>query len=351
MMFRCWFLSLVAMFTLAGSVTARAAECGSLTGTVIGDATIVRSTRIGSGEVDGLARLPAFCRVVAVSRPTPTSEIVIEVWLPDAWNGRYQQVGNGGWAGVIPLTALAAALRHGFMAAGTDDGHRGSPNEASWADGHPERLVDFGYRALHETNMLARRISERFYGRPPARAYFSGCSDGGREALMTAQRYPGDFDGWLVGAPANDWSLLSATILRAYQISAAARLGREQLRTLAAGALATCGARDGVISDPSKCAFDATMLVCHPGATTGCLTRSQADAANAIHFGARERPGSPDFPGLYGTMGTEDRPGQWQAWFGSADAIGPQIVGGYFITSFTPIRRSTFSGSTRRARR
>ena len=123
----------------------------------------------------------------------------------EGWNGKYRQAGNGGWAGSIAVQPLAHAVRLGYATAATDDGHEGGAS-AAWAIGHPEKLIDFGYRAVHETSVQAKAIVRAFYGTDPARTYFVGCSDGGREALMEAQRYPEDFDGIIAGAPANYWS-------------------------------------------------------------------------------------------------------------------------------------------------
>ena len=153
--------------------------------------------------------VPARCIVKAVARPTTDSEIKLEVWLPAAaWNGKYLQSGNGGWAGAVPVASLANMIQRGYAVAGTNGGHdAGNANgPAGWAIGHPEKLIDFGHRALHETGSHAKAIIRAFYGKEAARSYFVGCSDGGREALMEAQRYPEDFDGIIAGAPANDWS-------------------------------------------------------------------------------------------------------------------------------------------------
>src|SRR6476469_4176763 len=141
-------------------------------------------------------QLPARCVVRAIARPTTDSEIKVEIWLPlSGWNGRYMQVGNGGWAGAIPVSSLANAIQRGYAAAGTNDGHDAvhPDGPAGWAIGHPEKLIDFGHRALHETAMQAKAVVSAFYAKEASRNYFFGCSDGGREALMEAQRYPEDF--------------------------------------------------------------------------------------------------------------------------------------------------------------
>lgn len=323
-------LALVATSARAATPTTDT-QCASLARSSIGDATITAATRIDGGKLGDQTALPFFCRVEAIARPIAGSEIGVEVWLPYEWNGRYQQVGNGGFAGSIPIGSLASALRHGYLTAGTDDGHRGDSSDASWAHGHPERLIDYGTRAVRETRGLALAVARRLYGRPPAHSYFSGCSDGGREALITAQRFPQDFDGWLVGAPANDWNRLSTAQLSYSQQFARGGLGPAQLALLAEGALKACGDRAGVIADPSRCGFTPAALACKPGAASACLTPSQVAAAAAIYYGGpRERKSTAPLPGLYGTMGTEELPYQWLGWFGSDGAFGSRISASNF---------------------
>jgi len=147
--------------------------------------------------------LPAFCRVQAVARPSSDSEINIEVWLPLAgWNGRYLGAGNGSYGGSINYYRLGEALNSGYAASSTDTGHSGAPSESAWANDHPEKQKDFDYRAVHETAIASKSLIEAFYGSPPARSYFASCSNGGRQGLMEAERYPADYDGILAGAPA-----------------------------------------------------------------------------------------------------------------------------------------------------
>jgi feruloyl esterase len=178
--------------------------------TAIQSALLVPAGEFSLGAGRGSIPVPERCVVKAVGRPSSDSEIRIEVWLPaSGWNSRYQQAGNGGWAGGIPSGALAQAVRRGYAAAGTDDGHKSDGTiSAAWAIGHPEKLIDFGYRALGETAATAKAVIRAFYGKDPAYSYFVGCSDGGREALMVAQRFPEEFNGVISGAPANDWSHL-----------------------------------------------------------------------------------------------------------------------------------------------
>jgi len=189
--------TLVLACSLAFAATLSAQQpCESLMKLALPHATVT-----SAAVVAATAEIPSHCDVKASARPTSDSEINFEVWLPSSdWNGKYQQVGNGGWAGNIPLVSFAEPLKRGFAVAGTDDGHT-APG-AIWAIGHPEKLVDFGYRAVHETAIQSRAIVQAFYGRAPTRRYFVGCSDGGREALMEAQRFADDFDGIVAGAPA-----------------------------------------------------------------------------------------------------------------------------------------------------
>jgi feruloyl esterase len=146
--------------------------------------------------------LPPFCRVAAKLKPTPDSEIGIEVWLPvSEWNGKFLAVGSGGWGGTIDYAALAKALHRGYATSATDDGHTGS--SARFIMGHPEKFVDFAYRAEHLMTLQAKSLIKAFYGRDARYSYWDGCSGGGREGLLQAARYPDEFDGIIAGDPAN----------------------------------------------------------------------------------------------------------------------------------------------------
>src|SRR5579864_486042 len=138
--------------------------------------------------------LPAFCRIAVDSTPSTDSDIKIEVWLPvSGWNGKFQGQGNGGFAGLIDYRGMGIAITQGYATASTDTGHAGTG--AAWALNHPEKIIDFGYRAIHLMTQIARTLTTSFYGSNPQHSYFSSCSDGGREALMEAQRYPEDYNG------------------------------------------------------------------------------------------------------------------------------------------------------------
>jgi feruloyl esterase len=156
----------------------------------------------------------AFCRVAAVLKPSADSDIQVEIWLPAArWNGKFQGIGNGGFAGSIDFNALNGAVARGYAAAATDTGHHASGTDASWALNHPEKIADFGYRAIHATADVAKGVIFAFYGTTPKRSYFNSCSNGGRQALMEAERYPADYDGIVAGAPADYWTHLLTTAI------------------------------------------------------------------------------------------------------------------------------------------
>lgn len=263
---------------------------------------------------------PAHCDVQAITRPSKDSEIRMEIWLPvSGWNGKYLQVGSGGWAGSIDRTALADPLRRGYAVAATDDGHQsgGPVPGAPWAVGHPEKLIDFGYRAVHETSVQARAVLRAYFGRPTDRNYFSGCSDGGREALMEAQRYPEDFDGIIAGAPANNWSHLFTAFVWNEQALAETPIPAAKLPAIQNAVVAQCdlldGVKDGLIEDPRACRFDPASLLCKAGDAPNCLTEGQVATLRKIYSGPKNpRTNKQIFPGW--PMGTEAVAGGWSPW-------------------------------------
>ena len=164
-----------------------------------------------AGDPNFYKGLPSFCRVTATSKPTADSDIKIEVWLPTTgWNGKFRGQGNGGFAGEIDYHLLGLAVLQGYASAATDTGHAAEGGDATWALGHPEKIVDFAYRAIHEMTTVGKATVKAFYGDAAQHSYFANCSNGGRQALMEAQRYPEDYDGILAGAPANYWTHLLA---------------------------------------------------------------------------------------------------------------------------------------------
>ncbi|MVM31457.1 tannase/feruloyl esterase family alpha/beta hydrolase [Spirosoma sp. HMF4905] len=242
-----------------------------------------------------IADLPAFCRVAATLKPTPESMIRIEVWLPQTnWNGRFLGTGTGGGAGSISYSALANGLKRGFATTNTDMGTSPNANEAV---GHPERWADFGHRATHEMTVTAKAITQAYYKKTVHHAYFAGCSTGGQQALMEAQRYPDDYNGILVGAPANNRTHLHTGFVWNYkvtnQIPGSAFLPKEKIALITNAVIKACGGKDGgapgdnFLTDPSACTFDPeTLPKCSDGTDDGtCLTNAQLTALKKIYAG------------------------------------------------------------------
>jgi feruloyl esterase len=280
--------------------------------------------------------VPAFCRVAAEVSPTADSAIKLEVWMPaSGWNGKYQGQGNGGFAGMIGYPALGAAIKRGYATAGTDTGHTGG--DAAWALGHPEKVIDFGYRGINEMTLKAKAIIKAFYGDPPQHSYFASCSDGGREALMEAQRFPEDYDGILAGAPANFWTHLLVEAMwvnQATTLDQASYIPAGKLPAIGAAVLAACDAQDGVadgiLNDPRQCHFDPATLLCKGADSTGCLTAPQVAALEKIYAGPHDSAGHQLFPGYM--PGAEEGPGGWAAWITGA-APGRSLLS-FFGTQF-----------------
>lgn len=252
----------------------------------------------GPGLEAQTVNLPEHCRVTGSIQPTSDSDIRFEVWLPvSGWDHRYQQVGNGGLAGSISYPDMVQALLRGSATASTDDGHASSNQfDGRWAIGHPEKLIDYGYRAVHLTALAGEAIVAAYYGQMPRHTYFTGCSDGGRESLMEAQRYPQDFDGYLVGAPGIDIPNNEVEHVHVWQVLHALGPTRQltisQLRALSASVLERCdaldGLRDGIVGDPRKCPFKAAEAVCRGANDGSCLSDAQAQAVQSIYDGVRD---------------------------------------------------------------
>lgn len=268
---------------------------------------------------------PAFCRVAGVIAPA----IRFEVWLPESgWNGKFQGIGNGGMAGSLRYDRMAAALGRGYAAAATDTGHvsRGGAFDATWALGRPDLIEDFGHRALHLTTVNAKAITAARYGRPPAYSYYVGCSKGGQQGLMEAQRYPEDYDGLIAGNPAHDWTSFYAGAHLWYSLATLADpesfIPAEKLPLLGNAVNAACdaldGIADGVLDDPRACSFDPGELTCAAGQDpAACLTPKQVEAVRAIWAGSSNAAGERVYPGL--VPGGEAAPGGWDRWIsGSA---------------------------------
>jgi feruloyl esterase len=249
---------------------------------------------------------PAFCRVTLKLTPSSDSDIAAEVWLPQSgWNHKLQASGNGGLGGAIPYPAMAASLKAGYAAVGTDTGHVGG--NADFVAGHPEKLVDFAYRAVHEMTVAAKAIVTAHYNAQPTRAYFNSCSTGGRQALIEAQRYPDDFDGIVAGDPSWDQMRLYAARVwwNTYvNRTAAAVIPASKYPMIHTAVLDKCdrldGVQDGVVEDPTKCSFDFATLTCSGEDRADCLTKDQVETANAMTRPIRDpKSGAVLHPGRY----------------------------------------------------
>jgi hypothetical protein len=324
-----------------GDDTAQALECGALVGlTFEGNTTVTAATMVTSGTLTTpsnqiVTNLPAFCRVQGLSKPSADSSIYYEVWLPRDWNGRFLSSGEGGYAGSLNYTravgldgGLDEIVRRGYATASTDTGH--SASDPNWAIGHPERATDYLYRAKHLVTVAAKGLTRAHYGRPPSYSYFNSCSNGGRQALMEAQRYPDDYDGYVVGAPWNFQSHSNAGFVWNAQALTAPGAGipAAKLPAINAAALAACDAKDGlvdgVIADPPRCNFNPDVLACTGAETNSCLTQPQLGALRKIYAGpSNPRTGAKIFPGF--TVGSENA---WTNIVGNTTANG--LERGYF---------------------
>lgn len=313
---------------------ARKAACEELARVELPGAVITGAKAIDAGGFIGPSQvfsgrdlsayyktLPAFCRVTAEAKPTADSDIKMEIWMPlAAWNGKLQGLGNGGFAGLIDYAELGAPMAKGFATVATDAGHTGSPIDATWALGHPEKVIDFGHRGIHEMTRVARLAIEKFYGSGPKKAYFMGCSDGGREALMEAQRYPADYDGIIAGAPANYWTGLLSTAVsdtQALTLNPASFIPQSKIPAIASAVVSACdatdGVRDGILNDPRQCHFDPALIACKEQADSDkCLTGAQVIALKKIYAGLQDGQGHKIFPGYL--PGAEEGQGGWGLW-------------------------------------
>ena len=298
---------------VATPTAAAGTSCLNLAALTIPNVTIKSATAIPAGPfaaggaqpaADGTPQrggmtVPAFCRVEATARPTSDSEIKFEVWIPpaDAWNGKFQGVGNGGYQGSISYAAMAIALRRGYATASTDTGHTG--DDMKFGQGHPEKLIDYGYRAVHVMTESSKLIIRNSAGRFAEKSYFVGCSAGGQQALSEAQRYPEDYDGIVAGDPAANrirqtFGFLSSWIAT-HTADGKPILTQPKLALLTKSVVDACdaldGLKDGIVDDPRRCHFDPAKLLCKAASTgaddPACLTQPQVDAAKKMYEGTK----------------------------------------------------------------
>ena len=317
---------------LASASWAQNPSCDALTKLALPQAAIASAEESGPGsftlppdpeskQLESKAVVPRFCRVQAVAHPSPDSEIHFEVWLPPAetWNGKFLGVGNGGYTGRISYGSLENGIALGYATASSDTGHTGS--DLRFGAGHPEKIIDWSYRATHVTAEHAKLILRAYYGKPQQHAYFNGCSTGGEQALQEAQRFPQDYDGILAGDPGNDRIELNAAFLWSHLATHSqgkAILDDAALELLHHAALEACAAagdlKERVIFDPLHCHFDPSSLLCAPGRHEGCLSAAQIEAARKVYQGpSNPRTGAKIMAGW--EPGSEvTAPGDYSGW-------------------------------------
>lgn len=295
----------LALLLATGGWAAAAVPCEGLVGVAIEGARVTASVGVPGPilvAADGRAydRIPPFCKVSAVATPTPDSLVNIELWLPQQadWNGRFEGIGNGGYAGTIAVgaPAMVVALRRQFAVATTDMGTApATNNNADLLVGHPQKWEDWGHRATHLMTTVSKQLVAAHYGRGPAFSYFNGCSTGGQQALMTAQRYPDDYDGILAGAPAANRTHIHTGLLwnfAAQKATLASTFNSDHARLITNAVAAACAVKSGgvagdaFLTDPRTCDWDPGALQCSSPLATNCLSPEQVTAARRIYQGA-----------------------------------------------------------------
>lgn len=335
-------------FALSSAASAEDAACAALASLSLPETVISLAEPVPAkgfaivGMTFGAAtKLPdtyttaPFCRVAG----TIAGSIGFEVWLPprDAWNSRLQAVGGGGLAGVISYSAMNAAIAKGYATASTDTGHKVGPHDWMLDE---ERVTDYGYRAVHETTLKAKAILAAYYGKPQKYAYFNGCSTGGRQGLMEAQRFPEDYNGVVVGAPVNHFvGAHTGQMWAAHAVKKdpATALTRDDFALINKAVLETCdaldGVRDGVLEDPTRCDFDPKQLLCASRGAKNCLSEPQTAALAKLYRGPIDpHTGKQIYPGLTRGSETPFVPLHgWETLLGGAGADNTlRIAGPYF---------------------
>lgn len=305
--FLCAAMLLFAALLPSAPAAAAPQPCSALgNGARIGNSIVLLAQWVPAGDYtdadrNKLKALPAFCRIFAIARPNPASRILIEIWMPEPgkWNGKLLGTGNGGPAGKVSSGSLAGGLRRGFATANTDLGSypAGQPGIGfNFGDGSPEMIRDWAFRGTHEMTVLAKDVVARYYGRGASKAYFAGCSTGGHQALMEAQRYPEDYDGIIAGAPAHNRTHLHIrfTALRQLGNRPGAALPPALMKTWRSAILKACVGRDGgapgdlFLSNPLQCTLAPRQLACKPGEKQDtCLSDTQVRALDTIYDGTR----------------------------------------------------------------
>ncbi|MEZ5287433.1 MAG: tannase/feruloyl esterase family alpha/beta hydrolase [Vicinamibacterales bacterium] len=297
--------------------------------------------------VDATDAHPRYCQVDGHTPSTgkpEANQVTFRIGLPESWNGKFLFLGVGGLGGTLP--SLDAGIARGYATATTDTGHQSTDRQ--WAS-DPEKVIDYGYRGTHVAAVAGKAVTGGFYGAAPQFAYFNGCSNGGRQALMEVQRYPEDFDGIIAGHPATGTPMQvgRAVVYQQMLASPDNYLTEGAIATLARASVAACdaadGVEDGLVSDPLACRFDPATLACADGDTADCLTPGQLATVRQVYGGVRTRNGRTYAFGF--PPGHEDGASGWQQWIagsvppvpledGTAGYEGPRLPSGYGLMDF-----------------
>jgi pimeloyl-ACP methyl ester carboxylesterase len=277
-------LSVLLLLGLAGGVSSAAPveDCAGLTGFGSANQVIVGSH--------------AYCEVKGVLAGSEHFQVRLPI---SGWQGQYFQLGCDGLCGTPPSldggsilggSACAPVAAGQVVLASDDTGHSGDPGDGKWAKDNVPARVLFGVTSEHLLAEQAKRIIAAYYGKPPTHAYYVGCSTGGRQGLMLAQRFPGDFDGIVAGAPANNMAVLNG-MYHAWQVRNDPKLSAGQTASLHQAVIAACGDANGIIEDPRQCGFDPASLQCTAAAVSNCLTAQQVDQVRAEYRGPTDAAG------------------------------------------------------------
>lgn len=319
-MLRTTLCAIALMAAGTGAASAQVA-CESMKGFLAPDVKITAAV--------GIATPVPLCKVDGVIG----KELNFSVWLPEAWNGKFVMGGQGGYAGRVESQAMSMqALQKGYAVAGTDTGHSGpgGATDGAWALNNLERIVNYAHAGIHRVTETSKAVTRARYGRMPEKSYFAGCSNGGREALIAAQRYPDDFNAIIAGAPAQDIRGIIATFMNTTKlmypdpakVDKAVLTPADQL-ALQKAVLAKCdaadGLTDGVMTDPRTCSFDPKTIACKSGNQDGCLSKEEIAVVDSIVKGPMIN-GKPYHVGF--VWGGEGNPAGWASWLGGLPNMG-----------------------------
>jgi len=287
--------------------------------------------------VEATDQMPAYCEVTATLHPAEGSNIGVVYRLPATWNGKILGLGGGGWAGNVTLMAAAEGLNKGYATLQTDGGNAGTNVwDNGWVAENPEAAKDFSYRAVHDMTVTGKELVAAVYGQEQDRAYFQGCSTGGRMALMEAQRFPEDYDAISAGAPVYSLQVQTSAVLRNNTFAKDnGGFSPEDLQLAKDAALASCdeadGLKDGLINNPRQCSWDPAELECSGAKTASCLAPAQVAALKTIYTGIK----SPDGEWAMFPMSRGGETG-WSLFVGT-DGKGQDATGGGGLMNLSPL--------------